>query len=58
VSMLFDKFSEKGHPLTKCDLFPVKTVLKSQFCQPFVMQGVVLLGIFLVQLPFISDPAV
>jgi hypothetical protein len=56
--MLFDKFREKNQPLTKCGLFPVKTVLKSQFCQQFVMQVVVRLGIFLVQLPFISHPAV
>jgi hypothetical protein len=29
---LFDKFREKDQPLTKCGLFLVKTVLKSQFC--------------------------
>jgi hypothetical protein len=58
VPILFDKFREKDQPLTKCGLFPVKTVLKSQLCQPFVMQGVILLGIFLVQLPFTSSPAV
>jgi hypothetical protein len=56
--ILFDKFCKKDQPLTKCGLFPVKTVLKSEFCQPFVMEGVVWLGIFLVQLPFISHPAV
>jgi hypothetical protein len=56
--MLFNKSREKYQPLTKCGLFLVKTVLKYQLCHPFVIQEVVLLGIFLVKLPFISHPAV
>jgi hypothetical protein len=39
-------------------MFPVKTVPKTQLYQPFAMQGVVLLGIFLVMLPLISHPTV
>jgi hypothetical protein len=39
VPMLFEKLPEKDQTLTKCGTFPVKTVLKSHLCQPFVMQG-------------------
>jgi hypothetical protein len=49
--MLFEKIREKDQPLTKCGMFPVKTVLKSQFCQPFVMQGGVRLVILFVDHP-------
>jgi hypothetical protein len=41
VFVLFEKFSEKDHPLARCGMFPVKTVLKSHLCQPFVVQGVI-----------------
>jgi hypothetical protein len=58
VTMLFENVPEKCHHLIKCGLFLFNTVLKSQFCQTFVIQGGVWLGIFLVQLPFVYHPAV
>jgi hypothetical protein len=56
--MFFEKLREKDQSLTKCGLFLVNIVLKSQLCQPSVIHGVVRLGIFLVQMSFSSHPAV